>query len=145
MSFQTSLIWLKTSSILLIILGALFSWTTTGPLAGVNLALVDFVVLPLDGEQSYNAVETRLLAAIAGGLTAGFGMAFWVMTQHIYAENPVLGRRVILSSIMTWFVIDGIGSVLSGVAFNVVANLSFLAMFVLPVLLVKPEQNEQPA
>ena len=145
MSFQTSLTWLKTSSILLIVLGALFSWTTTGPLAGMNLALVDFVVFPPDGGQSYNAVETRLLSAIAGGLTAGFGMAFWVMTQYIYAKDPALGRRVILTSIFTWYIIDSIGSVLSGVPFNVVANLSFLAMFALPVVLVKSGHLEQTA
>ena len=141
MSHHASTLWLKISSILLIVLGALFSWTTTGPLMAANLGLVDFIVWPMDAAQSYTATETRLLAAISGGLTAGFGMCFYMMTKYIYENDPVLGGRMILSSIVTWYVVDGIGSVIAGVTFNVFANITFLVMIALPVLLAMKTRN----
>ncbi len=135
MTYQAAITWLKTSSISLIFLGALFSWGTVDPLANITLSLIDFIILPIDGAQSFAAVETRLLTAITGGLTAGFGMAVYMMTVHIYSIDQAIGGRMILATTFTWFVVDGIGSVLAGVTFNVFANITFLVMIALPVML----------
>ena len=78
MSFETSVGWLKTVGVLLIVIGAIFSWTTLGPLAFMGVFFVDLAVLPVDGAQSFAATETRLLMAIVGGLTAGIGAAIWM-------------------------------------------------------------------
>ncbi len=145
MSFQTSITCLKAFSVLTILLGTFFAWTTTGPLAGYSLVLVDFIVGPFDGGQSYAAAETRVLAAISGGLTAGLAMFVWMVTHHIYAHNQVVGRQIIVTSVITWFVVDSVGSVLAGVAFNALANVSFLLMFVAPVLLVSSREKTQAA
>ena len=143
MTHQTSITWLKTSSFLFIILGALFSWTTTGPLMVANLAFVDLIVWPLDQAQTYDAAETRVAVAIAGGLTAGFGMQFYMITRFVYEENPALGGKMILASIFTWYFVDGVGSVLAGSTFNVLANVSFLIMIALPVLLARPAESDR--
>ncbi len=143
MSFQTSVTCLKISSILLIVLGALFSWTTVGPWAQYNLLFVDFIIGPFDGGQSYSATETRLLAAITGGITTGLGVLFWMITHFVYASDPVLGRRMILAGICSWFVVDSVGSMLAGAPFNVIANAGLLLMFVLPVVLVSAEDRAQ--
>ncbi len=135
MTHQAATTWLKISSISLIILGALFSWGTIDPLAHITLSLIDFIVFPMDGAQSFAATETRLLTAITGGLTASFGMAVYMMTVHIYASEQAVGSRMILATTFTWFVVDGIGSVLAGVTFNVFANVTFLIMIALPVIL----------
>lgn len=145
MSFQTSITCLKAFSVLTIVLDTFFSWTTTGPLTGYNLALVDFVVGPFDGGQTYATAETRVLAAISGGLTAGLAMFVLMVTHHIYAHNQPVGRQIILTSVITWFVVDSVGSVLADVAFNTLENVSFLLMFVAPVLLVVPVNKPHAA
>lgn len=137
MSFETSVSWLKVSGILLIVIGAIFAWTTTGPAANANLLFVDLAVFPVDGAQTYAATETRLLAAIVGGLTAGIGATIWMVAKHVYAEHPAVGRKVLLTVVLTWFLTDSLGSVLSGAAFNVVLNAGLLILMVLPLVWVK--------
>ena len=92
----------------------------------------------MDGAQSYAATETRLLAAIVGGLTAGIGAAIYLIAQHVYAKDPDLGRKIILTFVLVWFVVDSLGSVLSGAPFNAVLNFSLLILMILPLVWVKP-------
>ena len=135
MTHQTAITWLKISSISLVVLGALFSWGTVDPLANITLSLIDFIIFPMDGAQSFAATETRLLTAISGGLTSGFAMAIYLTTVHVYASDQLAGGRIILGTTFTWFVVDGIGSILAGVTLNVFANLTFIIMIALPVIM----------
>ncbi len=137
MSFETSISWLKITGALLVVIGAIFAWTTTGPAAIVSVLFVDIAVFPVDGAQSYDATETRLLAAIAGGLTAGIGAAIWMIAKHIYAEHPAVGRKIILTFVMIWFCVDSLGSILSGAPVNVLLNLGLLVAMVLPLVWVQ--------
>ena len=57
-----------------------------------------------------------------------------MLAKHVYADKPAIGGRIILFSILTWFVIDSSGSVVAGAPFNAVLNTSFLLMFTLPVI-----------
>lgn len=139
MSFETRLMWLKAVGALLVVVGAFFAWTTIGPIAGINVLFIDLAVLPIDGAQNYAATETRLLAAIVGGLTAGVGAAIYLIARHVYAKDPDLGRKIILSFVLVWFVVDSLGSVLSGAPFNVVLNFSLLILMILPLVWVKPD------
>ncbi|MEM7213084.1 MAG: excinuclease ABC subunit A [Pseudomonadota bacterium] len=145
MSIETRITWLKTVGILLIGLGAIFAFTTTGPVAGVSVLFVDLAVFPVDGGQSYAATETRLLAAIVGGLTAGLGAAIWMIAKHVYALGPEVGRKVILTFVLIWFVVDSLGSVLSGAAFNAVLNTLLLATMLPPLLGRSAETEPAPA
>lgn len=145
MSFETRVSWLKATSILLVVIGIFFAWTTTGPLAGLNGLFLDLAVFPVDGAQSYAATETRLLAAIVGGLTAGIGAAIWMVTREVFVDDPAKGRRILLTFILIWFVTDSVGSVLSGAAFNVVLNAGLLVAMILPLVWVKAEVSEASA
>ena len=80
-----------------------------------------------------------LMAAILGGILTGFGVCMWQVTSKVYARDPVLGRSIMLPAIVTWFVIDGVGSVLAGAWFNVVLNSVFLACFLTPLLWPWPQ------
>ena len=81
-----------------------------------------------------DSVEGRLVTAILGGITAGWGVMIWMVTTRVYAKDAALGGPLIVVPTLCWFVIDSAGSVLSGAPFNVVLNLSFLAILVLPVV-----------
>ena len=63
----------------------------------------------------------------------------WQLTERIYAADHTAGKTIILPGIITWFVIDGIGSALAGAPFNAVVNVIFLAMFAVPILMAKPQ------
>ena len=137
MSHATRVKWLKITGIVLIAFGVIFAWTTTGPLSFFGEWFVDFAIFPFDGAQSYAATETRLLAAITGGLTAGVGAAVWLVTTYVYAFDPAVGRKIIGGFLLVWFVVDGIGSVLSGAPLNAALNVVILLALGIPLLSIE--------
>ena len=76
--------------------------------------------------------EARLVAAILGGVMTGFGLLFWMLTDALIDDDPKLLRKLILTVLTVWFVIYSAGSVAAGAPLNVVGNVGFLAMYVLP-------------
>ena len=140
MTHATKINILKYGSIFLIGFG-LLNFLTLFPLADpvmqlfMNLAFLTGV----GTEHLVSADAARLWIAISGGLLAGWGVTLLLITTQVYAPNPALGRRIILSGILTWFVVDSAGSIAAGAPFNAVLNLSFLALFALPV--AWPERN----
>ena len=139
MSLNAQLAWLKTGSILLIGFGLLCFLSLFTPVAAIGRGLIDFVIWPIDGAQSFSATETRLLLAIGGGLMVGWGEMLWLVTTLVYRNDPALGRKLILPAILAWFVIDSAGSVLAGVGLNAILNVSFLVIFGMPLLAARRE------
>ncbi len=127
--------WLKGGSAFVTATGlavALAAWPQTGaPIA----LLADLAFWPPDGAQSLAAGETRLLAAIGGGVMAGWGVTMWRIVDRLYLENPALARSFIMPGLLLWFAVDSLGSLISGGALNVVGNVGFLALFMVPILL----------
>ena len=102
------------------------------PLAGPTEFFADLILFPLDGAQDISANPTRLISAICGGVMAGWGVLFWMLATRLAPTDPILTKQLILGSIFTWFVIDSTCSVLAGAPLNVVGNIAFLLIFVLP-------------
>lgn len=100
---------------------------TDGPLRW----FADLLFWPL-GDPQVLTNEAQLLAAILGGIMASWAALVWMLTDALAAEQPLLLRRLILTMMTIWFVIDSAGSVASGGWLNVIGNLAFLALFVLP-------------
>ena len=75
----------------------------------------------------------RLMIAISGGLTVGLGAMVWTVATEVLPVAPAQGRKVILYSAVGWFITDSTFSVVAGSPFNVVLNLSFLLLMVLPL------------
>ena len=69
------------------------------------------------------------------------GILLYMIADTLYRDDPKLGGRIMLAGIFSWFIVDSLGSVLSsgGGWFNVILNLSFLALIALPILW--PEQK----
>jgi hypothetical protein len=133
METASTLRWLKLASAIVIGFGILTALAALPWAAGPTVLLTDLILFPLDGGQSLSAAETRILVAILGGVLAGWGVLFWLVATQVYAQHPALGRRLILTSIGIWFCIDCTASVLADAPFNVLLNVPFLAMFVLPL------------
>lgn len=95
--------------------------------------LADLLIWPLDGAETLAAPETRLGFAISGGVLVGWGLMIWQLAGEPLARAPETIRAVIRSSILIWFCVDSAGSVAAGAALNVLANLMFLVLFLVPM------------
>ncbi|MEM6661612.1 MAG: hypothetical protein AAF666_05480 [Pseudomonadota bacterium] len=140
MSHGPGIRWLKFAGIVLAVIGVLFSWATVGPISAANVLFLDLALMPFDGAQDYAKPETRLLSAIAGGVTAGLGAAVYLLADTIMPLHPQAGRRIILNMMICWFVVDSIGSVIAGAWFNVVFNCIIFLGVTWPLL-----RHRQPA
>jgi hypothetical protein len=99
---------------------------------GVRL-LTDLLVWPFDGAETLAASESRLALAIGGGVMLGWGLMIWQLAGEPLERAPEAVRGIIRASVLGWFVVDSAGSVAAGAALNVVPNLAFLALFLLPM------------
>jgi hypothetical protein len=95
--------------------------------------LADVLIWPVDGAETLLAPETRLGFAISGGVLVGWGLTIWHLAGEPFARAPEALRRIIRTSMLSWFVVDSTGSVAAGAALNVLANLVFLALFLIPL------------
>lgn len=133
MTQETTIRWLKFGSALTIFFGFLVAAATVQALSGPVQFLADLIFFPLDGLQSVAAEETRLINAIAGGVMVGWGVMLWMVSTQLYPKEPALAGKIIITSIIVWFVIDSTGSVLAGAPLNALGNTSFLLIFCLPL------------
>lgn len=95
--------------------------------------LTDLLVWPFDGAETLAASETRLALAIGGGVMLGWGLMIWQLAGEPLERAPDAIRGIIRASVLGWFLVDSAGSVAAGAALNVVPNLVFLALFLLPM------------
>ena len=89
---------------------------------------------PFGTEHQMSSEAGRLWIAIGGGLLAGWGTTLYLISSQVYARDPDLGGRIILTGAAVWFVIDTTGSIAVGATFNAVMNFGFLLMFEIPIL-----------
>jgi hypothetical protein len=77
--------------------------------------------------------ELRFALIILGGISIGWSISLYGLIQ----AAQQLGRPIWLIttiSVLTWFVIDSILSVVTGFALNVVSNLLFTIGYLIPVV-----------
>ena len=87
--------------------------------------------------------EARWFAAIMSGLSAGFGAFFvFIIAPLLSHKDAAVFQTIKRGGLMAagiWYIVDSIGSVAAGVPSNVAMNTLFLAVFAIPLLLVKRE------
>ncbi len=137
MELATQQKWLKAGAGLVIASGLLVV-LGSHPVAGWPLRMLgDMILWPLDGAQTLAASETRLLAAIAGGVLVGWGWALWLLAGEGMERAPDLARRIIVGSTLAWFVVDSAGSLVAGAPLNAALNLVYLELLVGPFWLAR--------
>ncbi len=136
---------LKYASAMIFGFGLLFFLSLISPIAALMDLFVDLAFLPYDGIQSATSESAQLLTAIAGGMLTGWGLMFWLVTTRIYAKDPELGKSIMLPSIVVWFLLDSIGSVIVGAWFNVVMNAGFLLSIAGPLMWPTPAPRDYSA
>ncbi len=126
--------WLKNAAIFVILFGPIVSLAALPLTAGLNGMFVDLAFWPFDGLPTMEAPATRLLSAITGGLMMGWGLMIYQVASKLYLREPKLAGSIILTSLLTWFVTDSIGSVVAGAPANALINVVFLVIFLVPIL-----------
>lgn len=145
MSVSTASLWLKCASAILMILGGIALALGAHPAtSGLATLFADTIIWPFDKAQSLAAPETRIFAAIGGGITTGWGVLVWLVAGKVLPDNPALGREILLKSLMTWFAVDSTCSILAGVPVNAVANVVFLLAFLYPLWRMERQISAAP-
>ena len=133
MTLDSRIRWLKAGSFMTIGFGLLIAVAAIPALSYPVAVLTDLIFFPVDGGPAIGSPGERLLSAITGGIMVGWGAMMYLVATELLPKEPALARRFILVSIVTWFVIDSSMSVAAGAPLNVVGNLGFLLIFVLPL------------
>ena len=133
MNYTARVAWLKTGAAVTIAFGVLIAAAAVPALQAPVALLLDLVYLPLDGAPSTGDSAARILSAISGGVLVGWGLMMWLLATTLYAKEPVVCRKIILTSIISWFVIDSSMSIAAGAFLNAVFNVGFLLVFAVPV------------
>lgn len=146
MDHQFWINWLKAASALVVGFGLLIALAAHPATAAPTMLLADLLIWPFDGNPTLPEQTARLVSAIAGGVMAGWGVMFWMVASQVLPDRPEVGRRLILASLLVWFVIDSTGSLAAGVPLNIAGNLLFLAAFLIPLrMLGRADTQSAPA
>lgn len=94
---------------------------------------IDLLGAPLDGLPVYGDPASRFISAILGGVILGWGVSIWLLQAWVYDAAPEGVRRTVLVALLSWFVVDSAGSILSGHASNALFNIAILAVAVGPM------------
>ena len=124
--------WLKITAIAVGAFGPVFFLGTMEPTLEPARFTVDLISWPLDGLQTYQHPETRLMSALAGGFLVGWGVMIWFLSGPVYEAAPEGVRKAVLAGALAWFAVDSTGSVTSGNPVNVLFNIVFLLVAVGP-------------
>lgn len=133
MSSSATAAWLKAASASLIAFGVLIALAALPATAGPTEFLVALILGPADGSPGVAGAETRMLRAISGGLLVGWGITLWLIVARLLPRDPALARRLILSGVGAWFVVDSLGSLAAGAPANAALNVAFLLAFAVPL------------
>lgn len=136
MNRRAYLVWLKTASILTVCVGLMAAAASHPSGYAPWLFLFDLLAWPLDGVPSTFDAIARALNAVAGGLMVGWGCLMYLLAKGPLARGDAETARLMLISIVAWFVVDSAGSFAAGIPGNVVLNVSFLVIFGPPLLVL---------
>ena len=94
---------------------------------------MDLLSFPLDGWPGWTSPETWFLSALAGGFLAGWGATIFAAGLWLYPAAPEPARRMVLTGLLAWFVVDSAGSIASGNWQNAIWNIAVLVFLVGPL------------
>lgn len=126
-------LWLKITAIAIICYALLFFFGTLNQTRLPIETVLDLSSWPIDGKQNYHAPTTIFLSALLGGILFGWGVLIWLLSLRLYDKEPEQIRKIVLVSVLSWFIIDNLGSIFSGNFNNVIANIFLLVVLTGPL------------
>ena len=140
MTLTTRILWLKIAAVVVwgfavpTLLGIVWA-----PARAFLEGFLDLAIWPaLDGAQRLEGPEANMLLAIVAGFSVAIGVFVWVLATRVMPRDAGLARRTIALAMGGWLVVDSLGSWLGGAGGNVLLNLGFGALFLVPALWPEP-------
>lgn len=133
MSAQFHKFWLKITAIVIGSFGPIFFLGTMIATSEPARWTLDILSLPIDGIQHYNEPTTRFLSALTGGFLFGWGVMVWCLSIWVYDKAPEQVRKSVLIGVLSWFILDSLGSITSGNPSNAIINIIVLFVAVGPL------------
>jgi hypothetical protein len=140
MDKRISAIWLQVACAMAVATGLVAAAASFPATDRLWLFLFDLLKWPIDGNPSQFDLTTRAVNAVLGGVMVGWGTLMFLLVRNFLNNDFPLVRKLILVSIVAWFVVDSTGSFLAELPGNVLLNVSFLCLFLPPLLFVKNEK-----
>lgn len=125
--------WLKISAIVIGSFAPIFFFGTMLSTSEPARWTLDFLSFPVDGAQTYAEPTTRFLSALTGGFLFGWGVIVWCLSIWVYDKAPENVRKSVLAGIISWFLLDSLGSITSGNPSNALINIIVLFIAVGPL------------
>ncbi len=132
---------LKTASAIVIIFGIIVLLGAIPQTAILVHFLIDLIFWPIDSTPDLSSPAFNAIFGISGSITIAWGAMLWIISTQLYPKDKPLARKLILTSLTTWFILDCIASYIAGVPLNIILNIPFLLIFAIPL---RNKPTEQP-
>jgi hypothetical protein len=83
-----------------------------------------------------------LVHGVLGAVMVGWALALLGVVVWLWGLAPALAWRVVLLSVVGWFVVDTSFSLLVGAWQNALLNLAFVALYAVGLALARPRQTK---
>ena len=123
--------WLKAASLITVATGLVSVLASSPSTQGLWLFLLDLLTWPVDGQPSGFQNEAFILNAVLGGVMIGWGTLMFLLSKELHTSVHLVKPMKI--ALLFWFVSDSAGSLAAGVPGNVVLNITFITMFMIPI------------
>lgn len=104
--------------------------------------ILDISDWPLDNLTTPLDKNTKWLVSIASGLLAALAVILAFIAAPAIKNGDKKTQRIIIYALVSWYIIDGIGSIAADVFSNVIFNSIYLAIALAPLLLVRPVSSK---
>lgn len=125
--------WLIITAVVVGAFGPVFFLGTMVPTMEPARLTLDLLSWPINGVPTYESPDIRFLSALAGGFLLGWGVMIGCLRAWMYDAAPEAVRKVVLTSLLSWFVLDSAGSIASGTPSNALFNVFVLLLAVGPL------------
>lgn len=138
--------WLKGWSLFTIAFGAMFAVMDLSGLGTPARLFTDIAFLRMPGATALMpGREGLLIAGIMGAVMMGWGLYLYLTVETMARADAGQLRRAVLGAFTLWFLFDQAASWRMGAYGNMVSNVTFYAVFVLPFLVAERRTADQTA
>ena len=120
-----------------IVVAILFAFAGVNDFTGANEIFFQLASSGGNGVAGLDTPEAKMAMAIAGGVFAGLMAMYIFITAPGVEQDNALIRKGSIYTFLVWFTVDSTGSIASGNPMNVIPNAVLLAVYLLPLFLVK--------
>ncbi|MCF6299888.1 MAG: hypothetical protein L3J52_02040 [Proteobacteria bacterium] len=113
------------------------------PYPSINLParfIIDVLDWPLDNLVSQLDRNTMWLSAIGSGLLGAFAIFLGGVVAPAIKEADMRIIKTTIWAMVFWYIVDGAGSIASGVSSNAIINTIYLALVLVPLVGIKKKQ-----